>query len=103
MAASLPTTPSPQLYVGGGQAKPTAKVRLVHLATGAIHEAWPIDAREHVAAGDFVTEEQYLAEQAAAANAVTEETANEQTETETAETPSESDASDASPTGRRRR
>ena len=42
-------------------AQPTQKVRLVCLATGEVHEAWPVDAREHLAAGDFVREEDYVA------------------------------------------
>ena len=37
------------------------KVRLVCVATGAVHEALPVDAREHLAAGDFVREADYVA------------------------------------------
>jgi hypothetical protein len=43
-----------------GVAQPTEKVRLVCLATGEVHEAWPVDAREHLAAGDFVRESDYV-------------------------------------------
>ena len=42
-------------------AQPTTKVRLVCLATGAVHEAWPVDAREHLAGGEFVREADYVA------------------------------------------
>ena len=37
-----------------GIAQQTEKVRLVHVASGDVHEAWPVDAREHIRAGDYV-------------------------------------------------
>ena len=38
----------------------TPKVRLIHKDTGDILEAWPVDAREHLRAGDYVRESDYL-------------------------------------------
>jgi hypothetical protein len=59
MAVENIPTPVPSMFVGKGVAPSTAKVRLVHIASGNVHEAWPIDAREHVKAGDFVYEADY--------------------------------------------
>lgn len=61
MAVEFTPEPKPTLFVGKGTAPQTAKVRLVCVATGDVHEAWPIDAREHVKAGDFVYEADYPA------------------------------------------
>ena len=61
MAVEPIPTPAPTLFVGKGKAPTTEKVRLVQVATGAVHEAWPVDAREHVKAGDFVYEADYVA------------------------------------------
>lgn len=61
MAVEFVPEPKPTMFVGKGTAPSTAKVRLVCVATGDVHEAWPIDAREHVKAGDFVYEADYAA------------------------------------------
>jgi len=66
MAAEMITPPLAPMFVGGGKALPTARVRLVHVATGEVIEAWPIDAREHIAAGDYVPEAEYVAPVASA-------------------------------------
>ncbi len=41
-------------------AQPTEKVRLVCLATGAVHEAWPVDAKDFLRSGEFVHEADYV-------------------------------------------
>lgn len=41
-------------------AQPSAKLRLVCLATGEAHEAWPIDAKEILATGEYVREAEYV-------------------------------------------
>lgn len=41
-------------------AEATQKVRLVCRATGAAHEAWPVDAKELLASGEFVREADYV-------------------------------------------
>jgi hypothetical protein len=61
VAAEMITPPPAPMFVGGGKAPPTARVRLVHIATGEVIEAWPIDAKEHIAAGDYVPESAYVA------------------------------------------
>lgn len=56
MAVTLPLASSPGMFHGGGKASITPKVRLVHVSSGVVLEAWPVDAREHLAAGDYILE-----------------------------------------------
>jgi hypothetical protein len=58
----------------GKVAEPTRPVPLVATATGETVLVWPVDAREMLANGDFVTPEAYAAEQAASVVTEGEET-----------------------------
>ena len=44
-----------------GVAQATALVRLVHVASGNVVEAWPVDAKEMLACGDHVRESEWVA------------------------------------------
>lgn len=56
----LNATTLPALPQGSGPAQPTRKIRLARKTDGHVIEAWPVDAREHLAAGDFVLEADYV-------------------------------------------
>lgn len=58
MPAELHFQPPAEMPSGRGMATPTAAVRLVHRASGAVIERLPVDAREILATGEYVLEGQ---------------------------------------------
>lgn len=62
MADTPDVVPIAQMFVGQGVAQATPTIRLVAVQTGAVIERCPVDAREILAAGEYLTETDYAAQ-----------------------------------------